>query len=357
MSKLRQRSIFGILLVVLGAAMFTVASAFVIARGYPKIVAGIVGGLAFPVLPVAWQIWGERKRKAKLAAEAAKPKPKKPSTLTAYDRFWLRFVGVAIVVIGPMIFVARQAIVMQTVDHALWYLPQFVPGIGYLGEGPRRDLSKVEPLLRRVPSDAELVVVALPSTLNGEGMLAISNHDMVAAGQDTFPRDDDTIRRVNDAFKTQHELLVDPIAMVIDRDITVASTDRWKTKVEPAPNGLSGTLRRELERAPADAVLFVALQPRGTELRDAKLYKSGAIWAAPRTVDKKVVIGARFDTKDVMHAYELVTELRSLHGDALPLSSDCKKGIDVKDLDIAQVGNVVTAQLVMSDTAFAQCLP
>lgn len=335
--------------------MFTIASAFVIARGYPKIVAGIVGGLAFPVLPVAWQIWGEHKRKKKLAERAAKPGKHRPSQLTGFDRFWLRFVGVAIVVLGPMIYVARGGIVKSTVDHALWYLPQFEPGIGYLGEGAKRDLAKVEPLLRRVPGDAELVVIATPATLNGEAMLAIANHDVVAAAQNTFPRDDDTIRRVNDALKEQHELSVDPIAMVIDRDVTVAATERWKTKVEPAPNGLSGTLRRELERAPADAVLAIAVQPK--TLRDAKLIKSGAIWAAPRAADKKVVIGARFDAKDVARAYELVTELRSLKADALPLPSGCKSAIDTKDLEIAQVGNIVTAQLVMQDSAFAACLP
>ncbi|HEY0253430.1 MAG TPA: hypothetical protein VGC41_17975, partial [Kofleriaceae bacterium] len=258
MSNLKPRLIFGVLLVVLGALMFTIASAFVVARGYPKILAGVVGALAFPVLPVAWHAWGERRRKQRFAEAAATPKGKQPKqgNLTGRDRFWLRFIGVAIVILGPMIYVARASIVKSTIDHALWFMPEFVPGIGSLGEGPKHDLSRVEPLLRRVPGDSELVVIAMPPTLNGEAMLAIGNHDMVAAAQNTFPRDDDTIRKLNDAFKTQHEVLVDPVAMVIDRDITIASTDRWKTKVEPPPNALNQTLRKELERAPAEAWLM-----------------------------------------------------------------------------------------------------
>ena len=104
MSKLRQRSIFGGLVVVLGALLFLVSSAFIIDRGYPKVIAAIVGALAFPVLPVAWHVWGERSR-AKKQAEAKKPST---STLTGFDRFWLRFVVVAAVVIGPMIGMAKR---------------------------------------------------------------------------------------------------------------------------------------------------------------------------------------------------------------------------------------------------------
>jgi hypothetical protein len=352
-SKLRQRSIFGGLVVVLGALLFLVSSAFIIDRGYPKVIAAIVGGLAFPVLPVAWHVWGERSR-AKKQAEAKKPST---STLTGFDRFWLRFVVIAAVVIGPMIGMAKLGVVRAAIHHGLWFIPEFEPGLGMVGEGPRHDLTRVEPLLKRIPSDAEGVVVSAPSTLNGEGMIAFSNHDVVAAAEGTMLRDDDMIRRINDAFKGQHYLLLDPIAMVIDRDITVAATDKWKLKVDPAPGGLSQVLRRELERAPADAQFFMAFTPK--TVRDAKSIRSGAMWTINR--DKDFVIEARIEALDVRRAYELITEAKALKADALPISGDCKTAVGkiLDRLELAQVGAVVTARVTIPEgTAddLARCL-
>ncbi|MEO8844005.1 MAG: hypothetical protein ABI591_11190 [Kofleriaceae bacterium] len=343
MSKLRQRSIFGVLVVVLGALVFLVSSAFIIDRGYPKVLAAIVGGLAFPVLPVAWQAWGERSR-AKKQAEAKKPST---STLTGFDRFWLRFVVIAAAVIGPMIGMAKFGVVHAAIRHGLWFIPEFEPGLGMLGEGPRRDLTRVEPLLKRIPSDAEGVVISAPSTINGEGLIAFSNHDVVAAAEGTMLRDDDMIRRINDAFKGQHYLLLDPIAMVIDRDITVAATDKWKFKVEPAPGGLSSALRRELERAPADAQLFMAFTPK--TVRDAKSIRSGAMWTVNR--DKNLVIEARIEALDVRRAYELITAAKGLKAAALPISGDCKTAVGkiLDHLELAQVGTVVTARVTIPE--------
>ena len=348
MSKLRQRSIFGGLVVVLGALLFLVASAFIVDRGYPKVLAGIVGGLAFPVLPVAWHIWGERARKRK-DAEPVKPgkKPSK-SSLTGYDRFWVRFVVVAAVIVGPMIYMQRFGVVGAVKRHATWMIPAFEPGLGMLGSDTHRDLSRIEPLLKRVPSDAEGVVVWAPHDVHGEGVLAFNNHDMVAAGEGDMLRDDDMIRHVNEFFKGQHLLMLDPIAMVIDRDITIAASDKWKAKVEPAPGALPAALRDNLERVPADAELFGAIAPR--TIREAKSIKSGAFWGL-RTA-KGAVFEARVEAGDVAKAYQLIHDLRALRPEQLPLPAACKdKAAKVLSrIELAQVGAVVTMRMPLDDS-------
>lgn len=346
MSNLRQRSIFGALLVVLGALLFLLASAYVVDRGYSKILAAIVGGLAFPVLPVAWQVWGERARKRK-QAEAKKPSK---STLTAYDRFWLRFAMVAAVVLGPMIYVGRIEVPRAAIRHATWFLPEFEPGLGMIGQGPKHDLTRVKPLLERIPGDAEVVIAWTPRETRGEGVLAFNDHDLVAAGQGDITRDDDTIRHINDYWKAQHFLLLDPIAMVIDRDLTVAASDKWKGKVEPAPNALSSTLRRELERAPADAELFVALAPHA--IKDAKSIRSGAIWLVRGP--KGLVLEARLEAVDVAKAYQLIQDVKQIKPELLPVPASCrdKATRTLGKLELAQVGAVVTARMPVDSDDF-----
>ncbi len=347
MSKLRQRSVFGVLVVVLGGLLFVVTSAFLVDRGLPRILAGIAGGLAFPLLPVAWHVWAERTRK-RVQAEAKKPSR---STLTGFDRFWLRFVVVVVVVVGPMVLIAKAGVVRATLRHGLWFLPAFQPGIGTLGEGPHRDLSRLKPLLERVPVDAEGVVAYLPHDVRGEAVLAFTNRDLVAAAEGDIERDDDTIRHINDTFKDQHFVLLDPIAMVIDRDLTVAASDRWKGKVEPPPGGPSSVLRRELERAPGDAEVIVALAPR--TIRELKMIRSGVIWARPH--GHELVLEARLEATDVRRAYELITSLRQLAGAEIPVSASCKPAVAavLGHVELAQVGTVVTARAVLSESAAA----
>lgn len=334
-------------MVVLGALLFLLPSAYVVDRGYNKILAAIVGGLAFPLLPVAWQVWGERARKRK-QADAKKPSK---STLDAFDRFWLRFAAVAVVVLGPMIYVGKIEVPRAAIRHATWFLPEFEPGIGMLGEGPKHDLTRVKSLLERVPADAEVVVAWTPRDVRGEGVLAFTNHDLLAAGQGDITRDDDTIRHINDYWKAQHFLLLDPIAMVIDRDLTVAASDKWKGKVEPAPNALSSTLRRELERAPADAEFFVALAPHA--LKDAKAIKSGAIWFVRGA--KGTVIEARLEAVDVAKAYQLIQDVKQLRPEALPVPANCrdKAAKVLGKLELAQVGAVVTARVAVDPDDFS----
>jgi hypothetical protein len=349
-SKLRQRSIFGGLVVVLGALLFLVASAFIVDRGYPKVLAGIVGGLAFPVLPVAWHVWAERARKRK-QAEAQKPGKASKSTLTGYDRFWVRFVVVAAVIVGPMIYMQKLGVIGAVKRHATWMVPAFEPGLGMLGTGPHRDLGRIEPLLKRVPADAEGVIVWAPREVRGEGLLAFNNHDLLAAGEGDMLRDDDMIRHINEFFKAQHFLMLDPIAMVIDRDITVAASDKWKGKVEPAPGTLPTVLRDNLERVPADADFFGAIAPR--TIRDAKTIKSGAFWAL-RT-GKGLVFESRVEAVDVAKAYQLIHDLQALRPEQLPFPAACrdKAAKVLSRIELAQVGTVVTERVAIDESDFS----
>ena len=62
---------FVLLVAVLGVAMFWIPSAFVASRGAPWWLCMAVGALAFPVLPVIWQLAAERRRRRKLAIQKA----------------------------------------------------------------------------------------------------------------------------------------------------------------------------------------------------------------------------------------------------------------------------------------------
>ena len=337
---LRQRSIFGALVVVLGALLFVVSSAFVIDRGYPRVLAAIVGGLAFPVLPVAWQIWGERRRKARLAQE------KKPSRsqLTGRDRFWFRFVGVALVIVGPMVAMQKFGVVRAAINHGSWFLPQEKLGLVMIGEGAQRNLDRVEPLLQRVPSDAETVIVYTPTGLKGEGLLAFNQRDLMAAGQGDVPRDREQQRRIDAVFKAQRFVLTDSLESVLDRDTSVAASEGWKSKVEPAPKGLSPTLRRELERAPTEATAFAAYAP---------LHAAGIRTIAAWVLERNSIFEARIEATDVAHAYAVVHAIAQLKAGAapVPLVGDCKAALMklVSKVEVTQYASLVTMRSIVNE--------
>src|SRR5262245_43378419 len=75
--------------VILGLAMFEVVSACAFDRGAPKWLALVGGLIAFPVVPGAWHLVRELRRRRNPPAKAV---------LTAIDRVTLRVVTVALVV-------------------------------------------------------------------------------------------------------------------------------------------------------------------------------------------------------------------------------------------------------------------
>jgi len=117
------------------ALLFDVPSAYAVAAGKPRWLAWGVGALAL-VVPLAWNIVGERKRVA----------PAKPST-TRGERIWLRTGFIALLVIGGLFAMARGKAWNAVRHHALWFVPYTA--------GP---LEPTSGLLARVPSGAKAII-------------------------------------------------------------------------------------------------------------------------------------------------------------------------------------------------------
>ena len=117
-------------------ALFVVPSAYAIANGKPHWFAWAVGLLAFPLIPLAWNVLAERKR-------IANPK----ATTTRWERITMRTVFVGVVVIGGLFGIARGKTWRAVVDHGQWFIPH-TPGA----------LVPDSELLRRIPSTAKAVL-------------------------------------------------------------------------------------------------------------------------------------------------------------------------------------------------------
>jgi hypothetical protein len=343
-SNVRHRLIFGVLLAVLGAAAFFIASAYVVDKGYSKILAGIVGALAFPVLPVVWQIWGERRRTAK-RAEAKKPAK---SSLTGADRYWMRFGVVALVVIGPMIYASRIEVLRAPFRQGLWFVPTPKPGIGAIGEGAPRDFPDQESLLRRVPSDAEAAIIWHDAKNSRDTVMAYGGHQAFGVGRSTFDRP-----TFDQAAKLLHKWVpLEPLSVVPNTDaIEIQATDGWRSKVEPPAGALPPELRRELARSPTDSIIAIGFAPHATPV--ATRIKAGALWATWRDADH-VVIEARVLARDVAEATTVLETARAaLHGDNIP--DACKAAVAklADDADIAQIGLAVVVHVIVPVSVLA----
>jgi hypothetical protein len=335
-SNVRHRLIFGVLLAVLGAAAFLVASAYVVDKGYSKILAGIVGALAFPVLPVAWHAWAERGRAAK-RAEAKKPAK---SSFTGADRYWMRFGIVVLVVIGPMVYNSRIEVLRAAIRHGTWFVPTPKPGIGVIGSSASRDFPEQESLLRRVPSDAEAAIVWHDAKNARDIVIGYGGHQAFGVGRSTFDRP-----VFDQAAKLLHKWIpLEPLSVVPNTDaIEIQATDGWRAKVEPPAGALPPELRRELARSPADSIVAIGFAPHATPI--ATRIKAGALWATWRDADH-VVIEARIEARDVAEATTVLETARAaLHGDNVP--DACKAAVAklADDADVAQVGLAVIARV------------
>src|SRR5262245_21835204 len=145
------------ILVGLGCAlMFVLPSALLIDLGLPRWMAGPLGAVSFPILPVGWHLLAERARARRDAAAKAPAK----ATLTRGDRFVLRLVAVAFVTCVPWIVLARGRTWSALVDHGAWPLTtikSLVSGGGDDGHGAGA-ITADRRLLDDVPADAEALV-------------------------------------------------------------------------------------------------------------------------------------------------------------------------------------------------------
>src|SRR5262249_58018916 len=129
-------------------AMFVVASSFIVSRHWPQWLAAAVGAFAFPVAPVGWHIFSERRRRKTVAAAKTAPK----AGLTAGDRFWLRMLMVALLVLRPMIAIGKFGVARAVWHHALWWWPtSYEPAMAHgsalslIGSGVPRPLDITVP--------------------------------------------------------------------------------------------------------------------------------------------------------------------------------------------------------------------
>ena len=337
MANVRRRILFGVTVAITGALMFIVASAYLVARGWPTWLAGAIGAAAFPVLPVAWHVVGERRRTARRAAAKVPPK----SSLTGAERFQLRLVAVVVLVIGPMVAVGRLDVVRAAWHHGLWFVP--TPS----------DAEREARLLARVPADAELVIVARqPSEANQRavrGVVAWGGGQLLAAidggdfDEDGVPRG----KKIDELNAERGKLKWLPIAAVAlvptsDESVVIAS-DGWRSKVEPPGTGPSTEILRELARAPDGAPFVAAFVPRTT--RDVLSIRGGAAWA---TVDgKTLVVEGRVEVRDLLAGAKLVELANAaLHGKTSDVPERCREAVAklVDHVQISQIGVMVTAR-------------
>jgi hypothetical protein len=343
-SKLRQRAVFGISAVLLGIVLFDVASAFVIDRKYSPILAAIVGVFAFPVAPLVWHFIGELRRKSAAAAVAAKPAKgaaaPKPSSLTSTDRYWMRFVGVTLLVLGPMAFIGRFDVARAPFRHGLWFVPTPPPDLRDIGSGEPRTFPDHELLLKHLPQEAEFVAVVHDPNVGGNlvagwtpGKTAIiSSGQILLPGGATIA---DYSRRIawlgGEAI---HEVPTPD-------DLDALASEAWKTKVQLPGDGPNGAIRRELSRAPQAAQIVTAWVPRAG--KDAKAIRGAAAWLV--LTEDTVVVEGRLEATNIVAATELYARANGvLVAEHAEKSKDCRKAIETLSdhTTIVQNGTVIT---------------
>ena len=288
---------FAVVAVLFGALTFLAASAFVVSRDQPKWLAATIGALAFPVLPVVWHALGERRRKKRLADAKTPPK----GSLTSSDRYTMRAIAVVLVVIGPMVAVGRFGFVRAMWTHKAWFVPRY-------------EVALSDDLLAHVPSDAEAVLtVRDPSEKQkGAGLYAWGDRQLLvlAKGPDMAKEGDPAkqVEKINSERSKFPFVKIDPIALVpTPKDMFAAASERWQTQLEAGP-GASADLRRELARAPTNAMAILAVTPKTTTFELP--FKSGAAWVVSN--DNKVVIDGRLEASDAASAERLVDTMRVL---------------------------------------------
>jgi hypothetical protein len=352
MANAKARIVTGLAVTVLGAALFATASAYVVDHDYNKIAAAIVGAFAFPVAPLGWHLLSERRRRKRLAEAKARAK----SSLTGADRYWFRFLVVALVVLGPMFAASRLAVFGAVWRHGLWFVPASPPDLSSVGAGPARDFKDQAELLKRVPSDAELVIVGHQKAENGKpgGSIVVAwggHQAMIVA--DAGLDDGEPLSKKLDEINANRDKLpwlsVDKLEEIKTSDKTIlVATEGWRSKVDPAGTGPSEELRGELSRAPQSAPLVFAVTPR-TKLTphdlDPDMIRHGAAWVDSN--DDGIVIATRFEMRDEAAAKKIVAEVDDvLHFKTKDIPENCREPVSkiVDRIHLDQHGTIVTGR-------------
>lgn len=315
----RSRVVFLLGVLVFGAVVFMLASSYLIERGQPVWLAATVGGLAFPGLPVLWHALGERRRRARAAGRTS-------ASLDPGDRYVLRAIVVAAVVLAPMFAVGRLAVFRAAWDHRLWFWP---------GAGDAHAMRG--PLLARVPADAEAVVLVIGDGIGAlspripPGLVAYGDHQLLAiAPHGTGDPDPDlAIAQLNQLRSKLPGVSFEPVIKVSESGgAVVAATARWAARGLSPGSGPGRDLGRELDRAPADATVVAGFAPAAPV--DGIRRAAGWLRFVESGGDKvKVVVGARIETVHTDETERLLAEARAAWtAGRLELPASCRDRAD-----------------------------
>ena len=275
----RRRVIASIALLVVGAVLFEVPGAWLFAHGAPWWAALAAALVVFPVGVVAWQVLGERKRRRRVAVATAAAKPglkPKASTLTGGDRFVMRLVAVAVIALGPLLFLRGGQAWRAVKDHPCWFVPRG-PAAALSFHGDQR-------LMNQVPADAAIVIW-------GRRLDALTKDD-------DRKGEDDQVREVLVAFRAGGDAVIalrgpaqalDEVKLdelnakitqmsgqawmplkgkVVSRrrasDLLIVVTEGWATAADDRDAGRTAgpvAIEARLAMAPDDAVVITAAAP------------------------------------------------------------------------------------------------
>jgi hypothetical protein len=294
---------FVLLVVVLGAVMFVVPSAFAASRGAPWWLCMTAGALAFPVLPVGWHLFSERRRRARRAAA------KTPSTtvLTGGDRFVIRCLAVGIVAVGPAFVLDGKGAFSTVANNVGWIIPP-TPWPGHSDAA----------LLSRVPADAEIVVSihkdaeakhgdvdAKPAV---DAIVAYGNHKgMVYSPGDPDGDKDVTESEINEQLD-KLPIKIDRVSIYSKKSPTYVASESWRGALDTA-TGPSADLKALLAKAPSNALAVIAVMPKTTP--ELKPIKTAVGWLV--MTDDSIKVEGQIEAVDAASATLVIAGTRAAY--------------------------------------------
>jgi hypothetical protein len=339
----------GIVLAVVGALVFELCGAWLFARGLPWWTALAGALLAFPVVPLAWHLFGERKRRRRLATAAASAKPgvkAKPGTLTAGDRFTMRLVAVALMALGPLVFFRGGQVWRAFRDHPGWFVPQGPPS-------PRSVRGDAR-LIGQVPGDAELVMwgrklhgiagaaagaaadeakeLLFAVRSGGDVLIVVRGSDKALGAID--------VAELNAQLGKQRVLEVNGPLVARRRaaDLMVVVSEGWAAAVDDRAAGRSDgpdAIVARLDVAPRDAVVIAAAAP-AREV--AGLALTGVQWWV-RADQGGIRIDADFFVRDRLVATALMARMDAERRElAAAAPAQCRADVERLLREIVVVG-------------------
>lgn len=296
--QIRRPLLYGLASLGLGALIFLMASAFLVERGSPRWLAGLVGLFAFPVAPLGWHLVAERRRKQRLAAAKTPPK----HAMTAGDRYKLRFAASTVLILGPLFAIGGLRVIGATWRQRAWFMPHSAAGSAVTADA----------MLRLMPADAELVAIfrddaGAAKTKRGMGVVGYANHRVVAmVPDDGFDDDAVSATTLNQELRNIDFLTLEPVGEMsgVQRGTRVMISPSWRSKLAAAERTPAAALT-ELARAPATAKLAVGYVP--AEPAAAFGIKRAAGWAVATKVGFE--LQAHIQLTDATAADQLVREV------------------------------------------------